>query len=106
MSQPPSFWRHEACGTCKISADSYAVKAALMFYVAFAVWDEPLMTIGDAVASFLDREDATTKDMCLSRVRDSKSLGRNQVGPRLWTDRQYRWKDVTSKRRRFLTVCM
>jgi hypothetical protein len=90
----------------RFSADPYAVKAALMFYVAICIRDEPLMTIGDAVTSFLDREDLNTKDMCLFMVKDSKSHGSDQVGPRVWNDIQYRWKDVTSKRRRVLTVCM
>jgi hypothetical protein len=41
-----------------------------MFYVAFFIHDEPLMTIGDAVASFLEKEDITTKNMCLSTRAD------------------------------------
>ncbi|CAN9276692.1 unnamed protein product [Alternaria alternata] len=38
------------------------VKAGVMFYVAFLVRDEPLMTMGDAVASFLERPDPTSKN--------------------------------------------
>ncbi|CAN9250055.1 unnamed protein product [Alternaria alternata] len=41
------------------------VKAGVMFYVAFFVGDEPLMTMGDAVASFLERPDPTSKNRCL-----------------------------------------
>ncbi|KAF6828995.1 hypothetical protein CMUS01_08354 [Colletotrichum musicola] len=42
------------------------VKAVLMLFVALGMGDEdPLMTIGDAVASFLQHRDETTVDMCL-----------------------------------------
>jgi hypothetical protein len=43
----------------------HIVKAGVMFYVAFFVRDEPLMTMGDAVASFLERPDPTSKNRCL-----------------------------------------
>jgi hypothetical protein len=82
------------------------VKAGLMFYVAFNMRDEPLLTMGDAVASFLEKEDPTTKQMCLSTLEDFKSNRKYKVGPRQWTNAQYRWKDVTSKRRRIVTVFM
>ncbi|KAK2745302.1 hypothetical protein CKAH01_18277 [Colletotrichum kahawae] len=42
------------------------VKAVLMLFVAFGLGDEdPLMTIGDAVTSFLQHQDDSTADMCL-----------------------------------------
>ena len=77
-----------------------------MFYIAFRIGDEPLMTMGDAVASFLVKEDHTTKNMCLSTVKDFKKYKSYEMGPRQWTDTKYRWKDVTSVGRRVITVCM
>jgi hypothetical protein len=77
-----------------------------MFYIAFRIGDEPLMTMGDAVASFLENQDHTTENMCLSTVKDLKQHKTYVVGPRQWTDTKYRWKDVTSLGRRVITVCM
>lgn len=42
-----------------------AVKLAIMLMVAFRLRGRPLITMGDAIGSFLDRPDATTLDMCL-----------------------------------------
>jgi hypothetical protein len=64
------------------------------------------MTMGDAVASFLEEEDHTTKNMCLSTVKDFRKHKNYEVGPRQWTDTKYRWKDVTSVGRRVSTICM
>jgi hypothetical protein len=75
-----------------------------MFYVAFHVHDEPLMTMGDAVASFLNSEDTTTRNMCLSTLADFKNRQGYQVGPRQWSPKGDRWKDVTSKSRRAFTA--
>ena len=77
-----------------------------MFYVAFRVHDEPLMTMGDAVASFLDSEDMTTNNMCLATLADFKGRKGYQVGSRQWSDKRRRWKDVTSKSRRIITIIM
>lgn len=72
--------------------------------VAFWLSDQPIMNIGDAVASFLRRNDPFTKNMCLSSIKDLKKQGYS-AGPREWNNRRYRWKDVTSKTRR-LTVLL
>ncbi|KAF7510338.1 hypothetical protein GJ744_006834 [Endocarpon pusillum] len=41
-------------------------KALLMFHIAFRVKDKPLLTIGDAIDSFSNNSDHTTREMCLS----------------------------------------
>ncbi|RYN78863.1 hypothetical protein AA0120_g10887 [Alternaria tenuissima] len=88
------------------------VKAGVMFYVAFLVRDEPLMTMGDAVASFLERPDPTSKNRCLwafanqRMFRDGKGIKHHGVGPQRWTCPQYRWKDATSPERRVVTIFM
>jgi hypothetical protein len=82
-------------------------KAVLIFYVAFGTTEEPLLTMGDAVASFLEHEDPTTKDMCLLTVHEVKASKHHfPLGSREWKALQYRWKDVTSLRRRITTVTM
>jgi hypothetical protein len=77
-----------------------------MFYIAVFIHDEPLMTIGDAAASFLENEDPTTKNMCLSTRADFQDRKGYQVGPRQWSNQRYRWKDVTSLSRRIITAVM
>ncbi|KAH5234289.1 hypothetical protein HBI62_025840 [Parastagonospora nodorum] len=82
-----------------------AVKAALMFYIACCVGDDPLITMGDAVASFLERADTTTKDMCLLSIRDVRKKVL-ESGPRPWVNVRSRWKDVASKKRRLTTLTL
>ena len=80
-----------------------------MFYVAFRVHEDPLMTMGDAVASFLESKSPASKDMCLVSINDLRGAGGNmnhRVGARQWVNKQNRWKDTTSKRRRLITLLM
>lgn len=58
-----------------------AFKAFIMIYAALGVLESPLMTIGDAIASFLDREDVTTRGMCLATRADIvKSIDHGDEG--------------------------
>ncbi len=41
-------------------------KALLMFHIAFRLKDKPLVTIGDAIDSFSNNSDHTTREMCLN----------------------------------------
>ncbi|KAH7348020.1 hypothetical protein BKA66DRAFT_309730 [Pyrenochaeta sp. MPI-SDFR-AT-0127] len=82
------------------------LKACLMFYVAFKIQEQPLMNMGDAVASFLEKKDLTTKNMCLSTLTDFQKNRGYAAGPRQWNNKQYRWKGVTSRRRRFVILIM
>ncbi|KAH7093703.1 hypothetical protein FB567DRAFT_178552 [Paraphoma chrysanthemicola] len=81
------------------------VKAVLMFLVAFRVKDEPLITMGDAVATYLEKPDSTSKDMCLLSIHDIRHSG-YQTGAREWRDLRLRWKDVASKKRRATTLAI
>ncbi|KNG46280.1 hypothetical protein TW65_86917 [Stemphylium lycopersici] len=88
------------------------VKAGVMLYAAFCVRDEPFMTLGDAVASFLEQPDPISANMCLSAFpdykgfTDFKGVKHYRIGARKWTDPQYRWKDVISTARLALTIFM
>jgi hypothetical protein len=61
--------------------------------------------MGDAVASFLENHDHTTKNMCLLSIKDAGKKGYH-VGVREWLNERFRWKDVTSKKRRATTLIM
>jgi hypothetical protein len=46
-------------------------KAILIAYVAFRIKENPLLTVGDAVSSFLERADETTESICLMEKDNS-----------------------------------
>ena len=48
------------------------LKMILMLYVVFGLNETPLMTIGDGIVSFLNKEDPTTKGCCLISKFDIK----------------------------------
>ena len=52
-------------------------KAALMFTITFRIKDKPLVTVGDAIDSFLNVIEPTTEGMCLASeetIREGESL--------------------------------
>jgi hypothetical protein len=67
-------------------------KTGVMFAVAFFVSEAPLMTTGDAIASFLARPDPYTKDMCMA-TKDLivKHPGRWPSGPAYYSTKLRRW---------------
>ena len=75
-----------------------------MFYIVYSLEDNPLMTIGDAVASFLDERDITSKHLGLLSIRNAKQ-GRS-AGATIWNSPRQRWKEATSKTRRTLTLLL
>jgi hypothetical protein len=81
------------------------LKAALMFYASFQVSGEPLTTVGDAIASFLDHPDSTTKSLCLLSVTDIKK-GYIRPGGREWTRPKASWRHATSKARRAVAISL
>lgn len=48
-------------------------KALIMLFIAFRLRDKPLITIGDAVDSFLNDRDPKTKGMCLSSKKSIRA---------------------------------
>lgn len=75
-----------------------------MLVVLFATRENPLMTMGDAVASFLDKKDVTTGGLGLLSRRDLRKG--YTVSSTTWHNRRWRWKDVTSKTRRLITILL
>ena len=47
-----------------------AIKVAVMLFVALRLQDHPLITVGDAVESFLNDNDKTTEGLCLFSRKD------------------------------------
>ncbi|KAH3907652.1 hypothetical protein HBI56_180480 [Parastagonospora nodorum] len=72
-------------------------KAMLMFHIVFSTKRKPIITMGDAVASFLDDRDATTTNMGPISSHDCE---------RGYNAGATTWKDTTSKKRRTVTLVL
>ncbi|KAF2463992.1 uncharacterized protein BDR25DRAFT_195847, partial [Lindgomyces ingoldianus] len=99
---------------CKVQSSLYLaivvivlnlIKAFVMFSLAVGVKEMPLMTIGDAIASFLCRPDPSSESMCLISKKDIKR-GKNSwlKGPMPFKSRRRRLFAAASKTR--LSLCM
>lgn len=77
-----------------------------MVLVLVAVKDNPILTIGDAVTSFLNDRDPVTTRSGLTNSNDWKKGYIPTARP--WDGKRYRWKDIPSKLRRavFATMCV
>jgi len=75
------------------------VKMIVMAFIAWKRPTEPLMTLGDAIASFLDEPDPTTRGNCLAakdRFQESKDWSEVIIE---WDPRPRHWLRATSSRR-------
>lgn len=80
------------------------VKLLIMLFVAFGLREAPLITIGDAVASFLDSPDSTTQNLCLlsKKAVTTKKIwepNRAFIQPLAAQEECYRWSSAVSTRR-------
>ncbi len=87
-----------------------AVKMISMLLCARFIKDEPLITVGDAVASFLDTPDTATEGLCLYSGKDfarrRKNTSISNRAPRPWRYTGRRWYETASKTRWGLTLAM
>lgn len=80
------------------------VKCFVAFYVAFRLVDVPLVTLGDAIESFIKVPDATTAGMCMLTAREASKIFDKAAGriaatnPRPFSNRRERWHKVVSRR--------
>ena len=75
------------------------IKTVCMSMIAWNRGPEPLVTLGDAIASFLDRPDVTTEGGCIAaRLRFEKSKSWNLLSSR-WDPKRLRWFRAASRRR-------
>lgn len=104
-------------GRCKLQASLQVIivvlvlnflKAMAMFSMLKVLKEAPLLTMGDAVASFLESPDLQTKGLCLvSRHQITRRWGnrpRLVFGPRKYTGRRRRWFSGAGKFRQILFV--
>lgn len=80
-----------------------------MLYVAFYIKDDPLITVGDAIQSFLSRPDETTTGMCLVSKADvvAKSLPViSDPEPKPYAARRLQWRTAASARRWTLFIIL
>ena len=104
-------------------------KVIAMAYISFGNLEEPLITIGDAVSSFLENPDRTTNGMCTVGRRDfaiavesekyielygeraaNHHLGEegwaNLRQPRAWEPSSDHWFSASSERRRWTCIAL
>ena len=86
-----------------------------MLYVSFGNFEKPLVTVGDAISSFLECPDPTTKGMCLwtkwnvvSAVgslptKRSDLTWDEHHDPQTWVLRERRWYSTASRGRWFFS---
>ena len=75
------------------------IKTVCMTTIAWKQHPEPLVTLGDAIASFLDRPDVTTKRNCVAgRTRFEESRHWGQLLSR-WEPKRFRWFRAASRKR-------
>lgn len=87
-----------------------AIKALCMFLALRSLEDKPLVTIGDAIMSFLETPDKTTVGCCLLSKRDLNRLNKRnpQQVPqdRFWRPRTYFWFNGPSLTRWLLCIAL
>jgi hypothetical protein len=85
-------------------------KVLSMLYVAFYIKDDPIMTVGDAIQSFLYRPDKTTTGMCLASKADvvAKSITTivSDQEPKPFQPKRLQWRTAASVRRWTLFILL
>ncbi|KAK4954715.1 hypothetical protein LTR66_013535 [Elasticomyces elasticus] len=81
-------------------------KVVGMFYVVFGIRDSPLITVGDAVQSFMDEPDDSIKGMGLTSKRDitAQKAWSRMATTKPWKPDTPRWYAAASVRR--WTICV
>lgn len=91
------------------------VKAAILCYMWFGMREAPILTIGDAIASFLRRPDPYTKGGCLLLNREAKSMlwySSRSIKkwplhePRKYVGKRRRWGSAVSPRRWVFSISL
>ena len=88
------------------------IKCLVSFYVAFRMVDAPLVTLGDAIQSFIKQPDSTTTGMCLTTAHEAErtfSRTAAHMAPRpptAYQAQRHRWAKVITKRQWILVSCL
>ncbi|EEU37270.1 uncharacterized protein NECHADRAFT_22243, partial [Fusarium vanettenii 77-13-4] len=91
-----------------------SIKLIIMTTMVFWVKGWPIITLGDAIQSFLNEPDPTTEGLCLlskAAVTDQPALWpkielTDEPDPIMARRRRYRWSDAASSRRWFYTLAI
>lgn len=88
-----------------------AVKALILIYVVVgSAVENPILTIGDAVASYIRRADRVTQGRCLVPRRFTEVYafpdGLRYCKPRAFVERPRRWRSAVSCRRWIFTILL
>lgn len=84
------------------------VKASVLLYMWLEISEAPLLTIGDAIASFLRRPDPYARTGCLLAGAEVRSIDRSTSatmkqkilqGPKIFGGKRKRWGSAASGRR-------
>ncbi|KAI9714164.1 MAG: hypothetical protein M1812_006492 [Candelaria pacifica] len=122
----PNGWKSKYClsepvtGKCSLSFSLVVIviviifnigKALSMLWVAFRITDHPLITVGDAISSFLNKKDATTRGICMVTKDDIKSqslLWKPDIFavPLEYRPKRRRWFWSASKARWLITLLL
>lgn len=84
------------------------VKTCILCYMWLGIRDAPLLTIGDAIASFLHRPDPATQGACLLTRRRAPALlqKRSLHQPEKYTGKRRRWGAAASVRRWMFSIIL
>jgi hypothetical protein len=83
-----------------------AIKTAIMAYSAFGVSRTPLMTVGDAITSFLEREDSAARGRCLLSRSNVERLQFLEPQPIPFSSKRKRWYAAASAGRWFFSCLL
>jgi hypothetical protein len=83
-----------------------AMKTIVLGFLVFGMRDLPILTVGDAVASFLKNPDIFTKDMCLLSKRDFNGNLLLDGVPRMFEDCRERWYRAVSGMRWLISALL
>jgi hypothetical protein len=93
---------------CKLQASFYIlimvvilnfIKASMMYITVFGTKKSPILTIGDAIASYVDRPDPNTQGLCLVSKADVRSKLQLSREPRMFVSTPQRWSSAVGKSR-------
>ncbi|CAG9971465.1 unnamed protein product [Clonostachys byssicola] len=106
---PSRCWLHIATNLVAVVVAFNLAKLILITYILFGNWVDwdPLVTIGDAIASFLNRPDPKTRGMCLLATEEILEFwGDKRPPPQEYQTRRYHWVWVVSTRILVVTICL
>lgn len=78
-----------------------------MFYFVYSTREDPIMTMGDAIASFLENEDTTTKTTSLfGFVGRKKDTNWYRTAMKPWSSVRYEWIESMGRYHRHINLWM